>query len=82
MQTTFMTNIESNSKTKQEKELQKIDRQMEELCHQAHDAWSVGDIDAHIKILKNMQMLAERGKEMRKEIGDTKKDDVIEWIEI
>ncbi len=82
MQTTFMTNIESNSKTKQEKELQKIDRQMEELCHQAHDAWSAGDIDTHIKILKNMQVLAERGKEIRKEIGDTKKNDVIEWIDI
>lgn len=55
---------------------------MEELCHQAHDAWSAGDIDTHIKILKNMQVLAERGKEIRKEIGDTKKNDVIEWIEI
>ena len=29
-----------------------------------------------------MQVLAERGKEIRKEIGDTKKNDVIEWIEI
>ena len=73
MQTTFMTNIESNSKTKQEKELQKIDRQMEELCHQAHDAWSAGDIDTHIKILKICRYWQKEEKKYEKKLVTQKR---------
>ena len=72
---------------KGEKDMQKnirlseIDVKMEELCHQMYDAWSEGDIDTHIALLKQMQALAEEGKKIRKDSGE-KDESIVEWVEL
>lgn len=61
--------------------LSEIDAKMEKLCHQMYDAWSEGDIDTHITLLKQMQALAEEGKKIRKDSGE-KDESIAEWVEL